>query len=70
MMFPLSFWDFSVWIAAITIILLFTSELLSPYYGRTNICIDKKRLSKFSLMFGLIFLLIFTIITLEIILQP
>jgi len=69
MMFPPSFWGLSLWIAAIAFILLLTSELLSPYYGRTNIYIDKKRLRMVSLTFGVIFLFIVVIKILEMILQ-
>lgn len=56
MMFPLSFSDLILWIAVTALILLVTSELLSPYYGRPNIYIDKKRLRMVSLTFGVIFL--------------
>ena len=44
MWFPLSFWDISLWLAVTAIILLITSELISPYYEKTNILINKKRL--------------------------
>jgi len=56
MQFPLSFWDISLWLAVTAIILLVTSELISPYYGKTNIIIDKKRLRTVSLIFGLLFM--------------
>ena len=41
---PLNFDDFSLWLAVTAIILLITSELLSPYYSRTNIRINKRKL--------------------------
>lgn len=44
MMFPLDFTDFSLFLAATSITLLVTSELLSPYYGKTNLKISTKRL--------------------------
>jgi len=56
MAFPLGFWDLSLWTAIIAIILLVTSELLSPYYGRTGLLIDKKRLRMVALIVALIFL--------------
>ena len=56
MAFPLGFWDLSLWTAIIAIILLATSELLSPYYGRTGLLIDKKRLRAVALVVALIFL--------------
>jgi len=56
MQFPLSFLDISLWLAVTAIILLVTSELISPYYGKTNIIIDKKRLRAVSLIFGLLFM--------------
>jgi hypothetical protein len=45
MKLPTPFYDIYSWITMITIILLFTSEALSPYYGRTNIVIDRAKLN-------------------------
>jgi hypothetical protein len=56
MAFPLGFWDLSLWTAIIAIILLATSELLSPYYGRTGLLINRKRLRAVALVVALIFL--------------
>jgi hypothetical protein len=56
MQFPLSFWDISLWLAVTSIILLITSELISPYYGRTNLPINKRRLKNVSLSLGALFL--------------
>jgi hypothetical protein len=55
-MWPLGFWDLSLWTAIIAIILLVTSELLSPYYGRTGIIINKKRLRIAAMIIAFIFL--------------
>ena len=44
MNFPLSPYDVTLWLAIITIILLATSELISEYYGKTNLIIEKNRL--------------------------
>jgi len=57
MISPLSFWDLSLWIAVTAVILLLTSELLSPYYGRTSIIVNKKRLKMVTLSLGILFML-------------
>ena len=44
MNFPLGFWDISLWLAIAAVILLISSELLSPRYGKINIQLNKKRL--------------------------
>jgi len=59
MQFPLSLWDITLWLAVTAIILLVTSELISPYYEKTKILINKKRLRTVSLIFALLF--IFTV---------
>jgi len=54
--FPLSLSDISLWIAATAIILLVTSELLTPYsdyFG--DFVIDKKRLRLAALILGAAF---------------
>ena len=56
MLFPLVFWDISLWLAITAIILLVTSELISPHYGRINVVIDKKRLKNVALTVGILFL--------------
>ena len=57
MNFPLNFWDISLWLAVTAIILLITSELISPYYGKTNLLINKKRLKNAALATGILFLI-------------
>lgn len=54
--FPLSFWDISLWLAVTAIVLLMTSELISPYYGKTGILINKKRLRNAALSLSVLFL--------------
>jgi len=54
--FPLSFWDISLWLAVIAIILLVTSEVISPYYGKSKIPINKKNLRNAALIIGVLFL--------------
>ena len=56
MRFPLGFYDISLWLAVTYIILLATSELLSPYYGRTGLIIEKGRLRRVALVLGVLFL--------------
>jgi len=57
MNFPLSFWDISLWLAVTAIILLVTSDLTSPYYGKTNLLINKKRLKNVALTMAVLFLI-------------
>ncbi|MEM4704339.1 MAG: hypothetical protein QXJ02_04650 [Candidatus Bathyarchaeia archaeon] len=56
MTFPLDFWDISLLTALAAIVLLITSELLSPYYGVVSIKINKKRLRNASIAFSMVFL--------------
>jgi hypothetical protein len=56
MQFPLSFWDISLWLAVTAIILLVTSELISPYYGKSKIPINKQKLRNAALAVGILFL--------------
>jgi len=70
MQFPLSFWDISVWIAVIAIILLATSELLSPHHGETGILIEENRLRMVALFFAILFILIVLIHVYQIIALP
>jgi len=56
MQFPFSFWDISLWLAFTAIVLLATSELLSPHYGKTYVLIEKRRLRGIALMLGILFL--------------
>jgi len=57
MQIPLSFWDISLWLAVTSIILLITAELISPYYGQTNLLINKKKLKNAALTTGILFLI-------------
>jgi hypothetical protein len=54
---PLSFWDISLWLAVTATILLIASELISPYYGRTSLLINKKRLRSVALITSIMFLI-------------
>jgi len=57
MEFPLTFWDTSLWLAITAIILLATAELISPYYGQTNLLIEKRRLRQVALLLGVLFMI-------------
>jgi hypothetical protein len=57
MQFPFSFWDLSLWLAITAIILLVTSELLSPNYGKRNLAIERKRLRNVALTISMLFLI-------------
>jgi hypothetical protein len=54
---PISLGDISLWSAITSIMLLATSELLSPFYGRTEIVINRGRLRFAALLIAFIFLL-------------
>ena len=70
MQFPLTFWDISIWIAVIALILLATSEILSPYHGETGIVIEENRLRMVALFFAMLFMLIVLIRVYQIITLP
>lgn len=55
MIFPLSFLDLNLWLAITAIILLVTSELISPRYGKVNILINKKRFRNVALIMAVLF---------------
>jgi hypothetical protein len=56
MQFPLALWDISLLLAVVAIILLITSEILSHYYGKISIQINRKRLRNAALAFSVLFL--------------
>jgi Ca2+/Na+ antiporter len=58
MAFVFSLWDMGLWLAASSIIMLVTAELLSPYFGRINMNIDIKRLKRAAIVCGMAFLAI------------
>ena len=70
MQFPLTFNDISLWLAITSIILLITSELISPHYGRTNLIINRKLLRNTALASGTLFLLTVAIRIMTIIASP
>jgi hypothetical protein len=70
MSFPLGFWDLSLWLAITAIILLITSEMLSQYYGKTNVYINNNRLKNTAFAVSILFLITVAIRILTIILAP
>ena len=56
MNFPLNLWDISLWLAIAAIILLITSEILSPQYGKINIRLNRKKLRNSALAISILFL--------------
>jgi len=68
-MFPIGFWVISLLLAITAIILLITSELLSPHYGKVNILINKKRLRNTAITVSTLFLITVAIRITEIILN-
>lgn len=56
MQIPFTFWDLSLVLAVTSIILMITAELISPYYGQTNLTINKKKLKNAALGTGTLFL--------------
>jgi len=53
---PFGFWDVSLLLAVTAIILLVTSEMLSPHYGKINILINRRRLKKMAIATSIAFL--------------
>jgi hypothetical protein len=70
MAFPLNFWDISLLLAITAIILLITSEMLSPYHGKINIHIDRKKLKNAAYAISILFLATVAIRIISIILTP
>ena len=56
MQIPFTFWDISLVLAVTAIVLMITAELISPYYGQTNLTINKKKLKNAALGTGTLFL--------------
>ncbi len=48
-------WDISITLAIAATALLLASELLSPYYGRTSLRINKENLQKVGFVFTVLF---------------
>jgi hypothetical protein len=58
MVFAVTIWDIGLWMAISSAMMLMASEVLSPYYGRTNILIKQKTIRRLGLGFCIAFFLI------------
>jgi hypothetical protein len=58
MQLPVSLDGITLWLGAMAILLLVTSEFISPYYRHIGLTIEKKRLRQAALIFSTLFLLI------------
>jgi len=67
MIFAASLWDIGIWLAASSIIMLVTSEVVSPRYGRINMLINFGRMRKIAIMLGVAFLLVASVNILSIV---
>lgn len=56
MQVPLDSWNVSLWIAATSIILLITAQVVSAYDGPATLLIDSRKLKAAALTMGLLFL--------------
>ena len=70
MIFPLSYLDVSLIIAVIAIILFVTSEMLSSYYGKVDMLIDKKKLRNASVAVLIIFLITMALRIIAVVVYP
>jgi len=69
MAFPMGFQEISLLLAFTAIVLLITSEVLSPRYGKVNIFVSKRRLRASSLVFSAFFLVTVAVNLFQIILN-
>ena len=69
MNFPLNFGDISLLLAVLAVILVVTSEIISPYYGRLTMLISREKLRKVSLVFFVLFLATLIIRVFEVVLS-
>ena len=69
MNFPLNFGDISLLLAVLAVILVVTSGIISPYYGRLTMLISREKLRKVSLVFFVLFLATLIIRVFEVVLS-
>lgn len=67
MIFPVDVGEISILLAVTAIVLLVTSELLSPYNRRINIFISRRRMRRAAIFFSLLFLITVAVKIFEII---
>jgi len=66
MAFPLSLWDLSLWLAASSIELLVTSEVLLELIGKGNARLDRTRIRNAGIICAVLFLITIAIRILDI----
>lgn len=69
MIFPLDLLEISFLLAIMAIVLLVTSELLSPHHRKANILINKKKLRNAAVGFSVLFMITIGIRIVTLILQ-
>ena len=69
MIFPLDLLDIGLLLAIMAIVLLITSELLSPHHRKANVLINKKKLRNTAIAFSILFLITVAIRIVSIILR-
>ena len=58
MAFDVEIWDLAVWSGISSLILLITSEVISPYYGRNVILLNTKSVRNIGIGLGVFFVII------------
>ena len=58
MAFNIEIWDIGLWSAVVALLLLITSEIISPYYGKSSILLKSKNMRNIGIGFGVFFLAI------------
>lgn len=66
MAFPLSLWDLSLWLAASSIELLVTSEVLLELIGKGNARLDRTRIRNAGIVCAVLFLVTIAIRILDV----
>ncbi len=62
MVFNFTLTDVEVWFAMASMVLLITSEVVSPYYRRVNMLLELRKLRPVAIAFGVMFLVIISLI--------
>jgi len=55
-LFPVGLGELSILFAVTALVLLITSEMLSPYHRRINILVSRKRMRNAAILFSVLFL--------------
>ncbi len=60
LLFPISFFNVSLWLASTAIVLLAASEFLSAAHGKVNLPLEKKTIRQAAVLVALLF--VFTVL--------